>query len=142
MSFYLNFNVYKYHEKNYQSPCSFPFCFSMFVNEMKWDFLKTFILTIFSGWTERCSIACICQQTRSSKCNECCRNYWQVGSSLSETAPLVSILMMKRIVSSIDWKLLRSKILFWFFQVHPEHLCNLWGGSLWRFGLAFQQHSQ
>jgi len=27
---------------------------------------KMYVLIIFSGWTERSSIACVCQQTRSS----------------------------------------------------------------------------
>ena len=27
-----------------------------------------------------------------------------------------------------------------FNQVYSEHLCHLWGGPLWRFGLALQQH--
>lgn len=27
-------------------------------------------------------------------------------------------------------------------QVHPEHLCNIWWGLVWRPGLALKQHSQ
>jgi hypothetical protein len=90
------------------SSCQFRIKFSASI----WiSFCETFNLIVFSGWIERCSIACFCQQTRSSKCNECCRNYWQVGSSLSETAPLVNILIINPLMCRIDGYQLWSKTL-------------------------------
>lgn len=57
-----------------------------------------------SGWTEGGCFACICQQTRSSKCNECCRDNWQAWSSFSPPTSLVfSLSLVSTSTCVISW---------------------------------------
>ena len=98
------------------------------------------------GWVEGCSAPCICQQTRSSKCYECCRNHRQAWSTFSSSTPLVFWCI------SVMSACLHPYCSFWYLdfdvgffsslQVYPEHVCHIWGRTLWGPGLALQQHSQ
>lgn len=41
------------------------------------DAMFAFMLKLVcnAGWVERCCSTCLCKQTRSSQCHECCRDY-------------------------------------------------------------------